>query len=309
MPPPLLPAPRWTRTQFDAEIAAAIDVFRAERFEEPLSLYLDRFDDLRDAVEDLFELSGDLLRLHECAREIVRRPDLLDALRFLGGPFISRDDLVTMSGTTLAPTVLARDAEAARRVVDAALLGLDRARFPWMGIPQREPDEDERHAGLIATVTLMANESVRTLRRNQARESQEAAVEEALISAGFEKVTAQPNITVLEDAPGPGQFCRERTFGEDRADLIIGLWDRRRMALECKASNSAVNSVKRVNREAAGKAENWLRHFGANQVVPAAVIAGVFKRANLETAQARGLTLFWAHRLDDLVGWIDRTRP
>lgn len=304
-----VPAPRWSPAELERDIALSLDAFRSERFEEPLSLYLDLFEELRDAVEDLFELSGDLLRLHEVAGEVVRRRELLDALRFLGGPFISRDDLMTMAQTTLAPSRLASDEDAARRVIDAALLGLDRARFPWMRPPRREPAEDERHAAMIATVALMANEGVRTLRRNQARQLQESAVEEALVSVGFVKVHARRTITVLEDAPGPGEFCMERMFGEDRADLIVGLWDRRRVALECKASNSAVNSVKRVNREAAGKAENWLRHFGANQVVPAAVIAGVFKRANLEAAQSRGLTLFWAHRLDDLVEWIARSGP
>ena len=115
-------------------------------------------------------------------------------------------------------------------------------------------------------------------------------------------------IRTLEEAPGPGEFCTERTFGDRKADLVVGLWDRRRMPLECKASNSATNSYKRVNHEAASKAETWLQDFGRSQVVPAAVLSGVFKRANLEDAQARGLTLLWAHRLDDLLAWISRTR-
>ena len=50
------------------------------------------------------------------------------------------------------------------------------------------------------------------------------------------------------------------------------------MPLECKASNSATNSYKRVNHEAASKAETWLQDFGRSQVVPAAVLSGVFKR-------------------------------
>ena len=304
-----MPAPRWSESALDRDIAVSIDNFRLERFQEPLELYVDLFDDLRDTVEHLFELSVDLTQLYENAQEIVTRPGLLDAVRFLGGPFVSRDDLMTISQTTLAPRTLRSDPDAARRVIESALLGLDRARFPWMGIPPRDPGEGERHAAIVATTTLMATEKVKTLRRNQARRLQEAAVAAALESAGFVRVETPRTIGVLEDAPGPGEFCGERIFGENRADLLVGLWDRRRMPLECKASNSAVNSVKRVNREAAGKAEGWLRHFGANQVVPAAVIAGVFKRSNLQSAQSRGLTLFWAHRLDDLVTWIERTRP
>ena len=39
-----------------------------------------------------------------------------------------------------------------------------------------------------------------------------------------------------------------------------------------------------------------MKVFGTAQTVPAAMLSGVFKRHNLEYAQNRGLTLFWAHR-------------
>ncbi|WP_418888083.1 XamI family restriction endonuclease [Microbacterium resistens] len=81
------------------------------------------------------------------------------------------------------------------------------------------------------------------------------------------------------------------------------------LAVECKVSNSEVNSVKRVNNDAAAKAEVWINQFGQVNVVPAAVLSGVFKVSNLESAQARGLTLFWAHRLDALIAFIEQTRP
>lgn len=34
-------------------------------------------------------------------------------------------------------------------------------------------------------------------------------------------------IALLADAPGPGQFSDERVLGPTRADIIIGLYDRR----------------------------------------------------------------------------------
>jgi len=52
----------------------------------------------------------------------------------------------------------------------------------------------------------------------------------------------------------------------------------------------------------------WIRDFGRRQVVPAAVLSGVFKLHNLEAAQDAGLTLFWAHALDAMVDWIDALR-
>ena len=135
-------------------------------------------------------------------------------------------------------------------MVETVLAGLDRRRFPWVG-EGREPHEDEKAAAALATASLMATERVRTLRRNEARVAQEAAVAEALRAAGFREVGAPRVIRTLEEAPGPGEFCTERTFGDRKADLVVGLWDRRRMPLECKASNSATNSYKRVNHEAA----------------------------------------------------------
>jgi hypothetical protein len=42
--------------------------------------------------------------------------------------------------------------------------------------------------------------------------------------------------------------------------------------------------------------------------VPSAVLSGVFNPANLDTAQAGGLCLFWAHRLEDLADVIESTR-
>ena len=66
------------------------------------------------------------------------------------------------------------------------------------------------------------------------------------------------------------------------------------MPVECKASNSAADSFKRIDREAVGKARAWLGGFGRRQTVPVAVIDGVFNPANLETARTE-----WAgHRLE-----------
>jgi XamI restriction endonuclease len=299
--------PRWSADALDRDIAAAIEAFRLERFEEPLEQYPAHLDECLGTVEELIELTVDLSELRERAAEIVAEPRYTEALRFLAGPFISVDDLRVIARTSIAPTALRADPDAAARVVDTVLAGLDRRRFPWVG-EGRQPGEDEASAAALATASLMATERVRTLRRNEARVVQESAVADALRRAGLREVAPPRVIRTLEEAPGPGEFCTERTFGDRKADLVVGLWDRRRMPLECKASNSATNSYKRVNHEAAGKAETWLQDFGRSQVVPAAVLSGVFKRANLEDAQARGLTLLWAHRLDDLLAWISRTR-
>ncbi len=108
----------------------------------------------------------------------------------------------------------------------------------------------------------MATSRVQTNRRNESKEQQEQAVEDRLVDAGFEKVPAPRNIPTLAAAPAPGQFCRETTFGTRKADLLVGLWDDRKMPLECKVSNSATNSIKRINNDAAVKAVRWIDEFG-----------------------------------------------
>ncbi len=193
-----------------------------------------------------------------------------------------------------------------RRIVEVVKTSLDRRRFPWVS-EGREPTEEEKAAAVLASAALMAASRVGTSRRAESKEAQELLVEKALLNAGLNKVSVR-TMPTLSHAPGPGEFCRESRLGPRKADLVIGLWDRRVIAIECKVSNSAVNSVKRLNNDAAAKAETWLRDFGRIQVVPTAVLSGVYKLHNLTNAQERGLTLFWAHDLDVLVTWITETR-
>jgi hypothetical protein len=153
----------------------------------------------------------------------------------------------------------------------------------------------------------MATSRVSTDRRSESKDAQEQLVEDALTGMGFHKVPTRA-ITTLNLAPGPGEFCREAMLGERKADFIVGLWDHRVMAIECKVSNSSTNSVKRLNNDAAVKAEIWYRDFGTKQIIPVALLSGVYKIHNLENAQNRGLTLFWAHSLNHLTGWIEATK-
>ena len=132
-------------------------------------------------------------------------------------------------------------------------------------------------------------------------------VKQALTKLGLRKVAARdiPNVSM---APAPGEFCGESRLGSRKGDIIVRLWDHRVMPIECKVSNSSLNSVKRLNNDAAVKAVSWQRDFGLRQVVPTAVLSGVYKLHNLVDAQERGLTIFWAQDLDPLTAWIERTK-
>jgi hypothetical protein len=193
------------------------------------------------------------------------------------------------------------------RILEVVRIGLDRRRFPWVN-DGRDPSEEERAAAVLASAALMATSRCGTIRRTEGKNAQERLVQEGLIATGFQQVSTRL-ISTLNQAPGPGEFCAESLLGSRKADFIVGLWDQRKMAIECKVSNSATNSVKRLNNDAAAKAKAWISDFGTEQIVPAAVLSGVYKIRNLEDAQTRGLTLFWAHDLAALFSWIESTKP
>ncbi len=237
---------------------------------------------------------------------ILTQHDLLEAFRYVAGPPLSADDLKTLSEAVLSPTRLRSDPAMVRRIIEVVSIGLDRRRFPWVA-EGREPTEEERGAAVLASAALMATSRVGTNRRSQGKEAQEQLVEDALAGMGMNKVSTRP-IPTLNLAPTPGEFCRESMLGERKADFVVGLWDHRIMAIECKVSNSSTNSVKRLNNDAAVKAAIWYEHFGTKQIVPSAMLSGVYKIHNLENAQNSGLTLFWAHEVDQLTAWIETTK-
>lgn len=302
-------SPRWSDEQFEQERQKAIHVFRERRMQEPLEQYLEAFEVRRDAVENLIELTVDLTTLRDQAVEVLTDADLLRAVRYLAGPPVSADDLKTLADeASLAPGKLRADPDMARRVMEVVLLGVDRGRFPWL-TENREPTEAEREAAIIATSALLAQRSVMTNRANESKDEQEQAIKDQLTDAGFEEV-ARRTINNISEAPEVGTFCGESQFGSRKADLIVRLYDGRVMPTEAKVSNSSTNSVKRLNNDAAVKARQWTQEFGTRSVVPVAVLGGVFKLHNLRSAQDQdGLTIFWAHDLDAMVEFVERTRP
>jgi len=78
--------PRWSESEFAAQIARATEIFKNKRIEEPLELYSDLFDRYRNSVENLLEESDDLQELATVVREYITDPDKRYALRYLTSP-------------------------------------------------------------------------------------------------------------------------------------------------------------------------------------------------------------------------------
>lgn len=302
----MIKATVWNDEELNQARLASVEVFRKRRMEEPLEEYLQAFDFYQGVIEDLLESTVDLTQLNDQIVNVVTDKSMLEVLRYLPGPPISADDLKTLADATLSPSILKGQPGTVAAITQIILDGLDRRRFPWV-TQQREPTESERAAAIAASAALLANSRVGTKRRGEGKTNQENEVMATLEAAGLQRVPAR-DIPVLSAAPGRGEFCSESRLGTRKADIVVGLWDGRVMPIECKVSNSSTNSVKRLNNDAAVKATSWKSDFGTVQVVPAAVLSGVYKLHNLLDAQNRGLTIFWSHELGRLTDWIDATK-
>lgn len=300
--------PLWTEEQFAEDAAKARAIFREKRMQEPLEQYLDKFEDFRLTIEELIEGTIDLSQITDQAVELLVRPEMLTSIRYLASPPISEDDLKELADTKLSGVRLRADEGAgAKRVIETVLLGLDRNRFPWV-TENREPTPAERDTAVISTAALIATQKVQTARRNESKTEQEQQVSDFLVTQGFTEVPRR-RIQNFGDMPKVGEFCGETDFGPRKADLTVHIWDQRAMPIECKVSNSSTNSVKRLNNDAAVKAVEWIKAFGVVSTIPTAVLSGVFKVHNLLSAQAAGLTIFWAHDLDALGEFLEATKP
>lgn len=295
-----LSPPRWTLEQFEQGAAVGLANFRNERLNEEPDDYANHFHEVRGQVEDLLELTTDLSTLSTTGGQAVE--GYLEALRYVAAPPISEDDLASLSGVEKRYFAASTKWPA---VVATIMAVVDRQRFPWL-LDGRSPLEAERGAAVLATTSQITASRIATFRRNEAKRLQESLVKASLIEAGLSEVSAR-QIGTSRNFPEPGTFCGESAVGKSKADLVVGLWDDRILALECKVSNSKVNSVKRIKREAATKAVRWTSDFGTSQIVPAAVIAGVYHPPNLFEAQSDGLTVWWSHDIGQMIEWVGRT--
>src|ERR1017187_478770 len=297
-----LSPPLWTLEQFTQGVERGIEIFRDERLNEAREDYSSHFNEAQSAVEDLLELSTDLATLTQTAGSAVADAGYLGALRSLAAPPVSFDDLETLSG------VAGPDFENQWPIVVGTILALvDTHRFPWV-VDGREPTEAERRAAVVSTAAQIAARRILTARANESKNAQEELVKAALRAAGFDEVRPRV-ISTLRTAPRPGEFCGESMLGSRKADLVVSLWDDRILAIECKVSNSKINSVKRIKNDAAVKAKLWIQEFGDRFIVPAAVIAGVYHPPNLLSAQQDGLTIWWSHDIAQMILWINETKP
>jgi hypothetical protein len=296
------PTPRkWTDAELEQARLAAIADFIAERAAEGSSTYERHLSTATAAVERLLDSTSDLRDLRHGGSSLLGHPDLLDAARYLDGPPISGDDLATVANTTRGRARL--DRPASDRIAQVIVSGLDRARFPWLfDSAQRGPSAEERRTAILWTAGLWAAQKTATGRRNESSKRQEGEVKAMLAARDLRQVDSR-RIDGVDDL-ARGEFCPEAIVAGAKSDVPTRLRNGRLLLIECKVSGSAINSVKRLNRECGDKAARWRAAFG-QQAYTLAVLSGVFRLDNLRQAQSDGIYIVWQRDLGPLAAFVE----
>lgn len=295
---------KWSEAKLEEHRLIAEDAFIEQRMEQGVEDYLEIYYEKESAIRKFFERTDDLRTLS--GDLFVRNPEFTTPARHVTAPPISQDDLDTIVGENITRRKsVSRDAADEGVWVIEQLI--DPERFPWIK-DERPPTDEEREIAIKATAGIWAVKRTQTNRRIDPAQEQEEHILETLKSAGLREksVNRIHSREELEKLP-TGCVAHQPYIRNSEADIAVRLQDGRLLAIEGKVSNSSLNSIKRLIHEVGDKASNWREEFGDN-VVPAAVLSGVYDMKHLKEAQNdRDILIFWEHNLDSLVGFIEQT--
>ena len=296
--------PYWSEKELDRLRQQSRQQF-VERYSTTVqTAYREILTDCHVRVEQLLAETADLRALKKGGSTLDGRRDLLDAARYCASPVISADTLRIVS-----------EREGTEGTI---LVFLDNERFPWIG-DRRSAKPAERRRAVAMTAKLWADQRAKTADRTNYSKAQEKQTSEALEAAGLTHVSRQEirdRLKELGDDPSEGltasnwgdalhrgEFTDEIKLAGNKCDVPARLPGGPLLPIECKVSNSEVNSTKRLIRETLGKHIDWRRTFGG-ELATGAVLAGVFSMRNLKQAQEQGMLLFFEHRLHTLTAFV-----
>lgn len=193
----------------------------------------------------------------------------------------------------------------AHAVADVFEEWLDPAIGRWL-VEERKPTQAELRTLLLRVSALIAQKQVDTAKRNRLANAQEAAVVQLLLEKGWQKM---PSSTIERRAAlPPKHFMHKTRFATatqtpQEVDIACGLSGSYVAAMECKVTNDATNSVKRIN-DVLKKATAWKAHWGSF-VKTAALLQGVIKAEDVQRLSDEGVVVFWSHALDEFGAWLD----
>lgn len=171
------------------------------------------------------------------------------------------------------------------RVIQIISESFDDLRFSWLTNPKMfaGPEKavelkDKRDFAIRSTAMLLAAAQTQTGRRSNEKAELEKSIKDILIGCGFSQVSKLdlPDTRVLHDNLKAGQFMTEANVANENADFVVALWDGRYLFIECKASNTEINSRKRLNKEVVKNIQTWTAKLGSS-IIGSCAIRGAFK--------------------------------
>lgn len=249
------PPQRWTEPELEADATTSMEVFvarrRTERARREQAIaehgpeYRQDFLDLLDATDGLRSITGASLQNRR----------LLRAARFVAIPFISDDDLDSLTGASLKGWMQQKTEKGSRpsdvdfdAAAEIIAQQLDPYRAPWV-TKDRPPTKAEIERFLAGSITVRLNSRLGSLRRSEAAARQEQAVRNALAAAGYAefKGTSRTLVDPQTEMPEGTYSPRARLLAGASVDVPIRLkmghpTGLTFIALEAKDTNSAVNA-------------------------------------------------------------------
>lgn len=309
------PPASWTQEELEADAAEARRRFVKERraalsterkaYEGWVAEYAEVARELLAASKDLRELDGRVLE--------DRR--FLDLARYLAVPLISLDDLDTLTdscfGLWVGQTTNRGTRPTRREFMAAAKLisdRFDRQRAKWLE-KKKGPTPAERRTFATGVASIPAASRLSAMRRGERSRTQEDLAREAIGAAGYELTKPPGTLSDPVKQMKPATYVgKSRTLTRTNMDVPVRLASGHGtgqdfLAIECKVSNSSLNSRKRLI-EVERKRETWDSSGLRYRFRTAAVLAGVFDVARLVETQEAGVLIFWEHRLEDLTKFL-----
>ena len=248
-------------------------------------------DDLRD-IEGALMASG----AHTAAfRHLLAPPKSQDQFKLLCPAWSKSTE---KSGKGLREDAAIDVAQAVERWLDVGIT-------PWRAAG-RPPTAAERSLVVERIVSFIAPKATDTAKRNRLSNAQEQAVVQLLLANGW---TQLPSTEIDGRGVVPARHFMHKTrfatatTNAQEVDVACGLRGSVVAAMECKVTNDATNSVKRVN-DVLKKAAAWKTHYGSF-VETAALLQGVIKPSDVQRLTCEGVHVFWSHDLDAFSDWVE----
>jgi len=252
------------------------------------------------SVSELRSLIGASENLTNIAAALRQSGSHMRALRHLLAPPLSQDQF------KLACPEWTKSTEKSGIAIKAEAAELIAGRVrEWLEPAHLSAIADGKSFDLLGAAYLMARQEYETKKRIKLARRQEeeicAVLDELGFSKGESRFVNEPGSLEKNEYLLATKFATADNSAHE-VDVAVGLPGKMILAIECKVSNDATNSIKRTN-DVIKKSEAWRRQWG-NFVITGALIQGVFKPTEIVRMEGSDIVVFWSHALDEFRSWI-----